>query len=168
MENNITVNMDNLSTDERNTLLELIKKANKSNKVWKPCKNEEYWYISTIGKICNCINCNTDEDNRVYKLGNCFKSKEEAEFALEKQKVTTELKRFALENNDELYWNDTDRKKYFIVYDYGSKFIDFVFSYFKKMMNNIYFSSREIAQEAVKTIGEERLKKYYFEVSDNE
>lgn len=32
--NNITVNMDNLSTDERNTLLKLIEKANKpKNKV---------------------------------------------------------------------------------------------------------------------------------------
>ena len=35
---------------------------------------------------------------------------------------------------------------------------------FSAKQNDIYFSSKEIAEQAVKEIGEERIKKYYFEV----
>lgn len=171
MENNITVNMDNLSDEERNTLLNLIEKANKrKNKVWKPEIGEGYYCInSDSNKMISYYHWQNDVyDKHYYETGNCFKTKEEAEFTLEKQKVITELKRFALENNDELDWNDTDKKKYFIEYDHRGKFIDFDYSYFKKIADNIYFSSKEIARETVETIGIERLKKYYFEVDSDE
>lgn len=168
--NNITVNMDNLSTDERNTLLKLVEKANKpKNKVWKPDDGELYYTVTGDTSILEYKYRELSDDIRRYTIGNCFKTKEEAEFALEKQKVITELKRFALENNEcELDWSDTDKKKYFIAYNYKDKFVDIVYSHFKKLGENIYFSSADIAKQAIKTIGEDRLKKYYFEVNDNE
>lgn len=171
--NNITVNMDNLSTDERNTLLKLIEKANKpKNKAWKPEIGERYCYIRCdTWDMINRYNCNDDSfDKNCYKIGNCFRTKEEAEFALEKQKVITELKRFALENNEyELDWNDNEKSKYFIVYNHLRNEIRIEsLCYMKYGGNNIYFSSMEVARKAIETIGEDRLKKYYLEVNDNE
>lgn len=167
MENqNITVNMENLSNEERTTLLSLIEKASKpKNKVWKPEENETYYYI--------CSYCNIEKDtyydinikNNIHKnryaIGNCFKTKEEAEFALERQKVITELKRFALEHNEkEIDWSDGKPK--WLIYSnrnhVGVKYVNLL------KENNIYFTSEKITQAAIKEIGEERIKKYYFEV----
>lgn len=164
---NITVNMENLSQEERSTLLSLIEKANKpKNKVWKPEKDETYYYLYSYGKIEEDTWDNANEDRIRYAIGNCFKTKEEAEFALERQKVITELKRFALEHNDkEIDWNNIEQRKCFLSYQHDKNiiFIDF---YYSVQIYNIYFTSEEIAQAAIKEIGEERLRKYYFEVKE--
>lgn len=39
-------------------------------------------------------------------------------------------------------------------------------NYYRAQTFNIYFTSLEIAQEAIKTIGEDRIKKYYFDIED--
>lgn len=166
--NNITVNMDNLTTDERNTLLKLIEKANKpKNKSWKPGWGERYYTISNDGTLINLLCTNDNTDERTFTIGNCFKTKEEAEFALEKQKVITELKRFALENNEcELDWNN-EYHKFYLYYDYKTGKIAVVSNMSWKTLS-VYFSSEIIAKEAIEKIGRDRLKKYYFEVNDNE
>ena len=165
MENNITVNMENLSEEEREQLMKLIKKSNGcKRKVWKPENNETYFYISGHGRI-NYHKWNNDStDNRYYGIGNCFQTKEEAEFALEKVKVETGLRRFAEENNEhKIDWTDEDQEKWFIFYN-----CDKIYPYqtYSTMRNDIYFSSKEIAEQAIQTIGKKRLKKYYFGVED--
>lgn len=168
MENqNITVNMENLSNEERSTLLSLIEKANKpKNKVWKPEKDEIYYYLYSYGKIEEDTWDNINEDRIRYAIGNCFKTKEEAEFALERQKVIMELKRFALEHNKEdIDWNDSEQRKYVLSYQHDKNII-FIDYYYDYQSCSIYFTSEEIAQTAIKEIGKERLEKYYFEVKE--
>lgn len=174
MENqNITVNMENLSQEERTTLLSLIEKANKpKNKVWKPEENEKYYYSYSYGSIEFDIFHNSNASGTYlheerYAIGNCFKTKEEAEFALEKQKVIMELKRFALEHNEkDIDWHDSKRK-YYLYFNHEQNCImisyDCIYQY---ICEPIYFTSKKIAQAAIKEIGEERLKKYYFEVKE--
>ena len=165
--NNITVNMENLSQEERYTLLSLIGKANKpKNKVWKPEKDETYYYSYSDGNIEEATWDNLNVDENRYAIGNCFKTREEAKFALEKQKVIMELKHFALEHNEEdIDWNDSKQRKYFLSYQHDKNiiFIDF---YYSNQVYSICFTSEEIAKAAIKEIGEERLKKYYFEVKE--
>ena len=164
---NITVNMENLSDEERNTLLELINKANKpKSKVWKPEDAELYYFIRNDGQICYTHWNEIDLDQDRYGLGNCFKTEDEAKFALEKLKVITELKRFALEHNGgEIDWSDKEQDKYFMYYSYISFKIIIDYTTTSKRTTT-YFTSREIAEQAIKKIGKERLKKYYFEVND--
>lgn len=173
MENqNITVNMENLSNEERTTLLSLIEKASKpKNKVWKPEENETYYYI--------CSYCNIEKDtyydinikNNIHKnryaIGNCFKTKEEAEFALERQKVITELKRFTLEHNEgEIDWSNGNQYKYYLYFNHYENRICISACTYYTYTQCIYFTSSEIAQAAIKEISEERIKKYYFEVKE--
>lgn len=167
--NNITVNMENLSPEERSTLLSLIEKANKpKNKVWKPEENETYYYSYSDGRIekTTCDNRNMYKNR--YAIGNCFKTKKEAEFALERQKVIMELKRFALEHNEkEIDWSNDDEQKYCLYFNHERNRImidNFDVSQF--LSEQIYFTSDTIAQQAIKEIGEERLEKYYFEVKE--
>lgn len=167
MENNITVNMKNLSEEERETLMKLIQKSNGSKgKVWKPEDNEKYFYVSGRGVINICRWINDTTDNGCYEIGNCFKTKEEAEFALEKVKVETELRRFAEENNEhEIDWKNKKQEKWFIFYNCKEEIINPIYLY-DFYICNICFTSEEIARQAIKSIGEERLKKYYFRIED--
>ena len=162
----LNVNMENLTEEERNQLLALVKKSTEEKpKVWKPEDKKEYYFINAGGRICDDIWTNCILDNNLYAIGNCFKTEEEAEFALEKLKVITELKRFAQEHNEKIDWNNDDQPKYHLCYSYFSDSILISFAYYKKL-NVISFTSREIAQQAIKTIGADRLKKHYFEVED--
>lgn len=171
----LNVNMENLTEEERNQLLALVKKSTEEKpKVWKPKDDEEYYYILPNGTVSHeskfykplyanhYRNYLSNKEGR-YSIGNCYRTEKEALFALNKQKVITELKRFAQEHNEKIDWNNDDQPKYHLCYSYFSDSILISFAYYKKL-NVISFTSREIAQQAIKTIGADRLKKYYFEV----
>lgn len=167
MENNITVNIENLSEKEREQLMKIIKKSNGSKgKIWKPDYRRKYFYVNECGGIMNSKWYDDSIDADRYEIGNCFQTKEEAEFALEKAKVEAELRRFAEENNEyEIDWEDDDQEKWCMHYSYGDGDVYFTNAYWHKR-NDIYFSSKKIGVQAVNSIGKERLKKYYFEVED--
>lgn len=167
MENNITVNMENLSEEERDQLIRLIQKSNGSKgRVWKPDYRRKYFYVNECGGIMNSKWYDDSIDADRYEIGNCFKTKEEAEFTLEKAKVETELRRFAEENNEyEIDWTDEDQEKWAMCYSYYYGNVYFIDACSYKR-NDIYFTSKEIGEQAVNFIGEERLKKYYFGVED--
>lgn len=167
MENNITVNMENLSEEEREQLMKLIQKSNGfKSKMWKPNYGRKYFYINDCGAIINSKWYDDVIDTYRYEIGNCFKTKEETEFALEKVKVETELRRFAEENNEhEIDWTDEDQEKWCMCYNYDSKNIDTGYDNTLRT-HYIYFSSKKIAKQAIDSIGEERLKKYYLGIED--
>ena len=165
----LNVNMENLTEAERNQLLALVKKSTGENKAWKPEYDEKYYYIDVDGE-CYLVSWNdSDINDSLYTIGNCFKTKEEAEFAVEKLKVTTKLKRFAQEHNEKIDWHDSDCNginwKYYLAYEYPIKSI-IICATERVQGADVYFTSKELAQEAIKAIGADRLKKYYFEVED--
>ena len=49
-------------------------------KPWKPKKGDKYWYYSDTCKLAICVYWeDTARDLSFWKLGNCFKTREEAE-----------------------------------------------------------------------------------------
>lgn len=138
------------------------------SKVWKPKEREPYYYVGNGGIVLEDCNTNHEIDEGRINLGNCFKTKEEAEHMVEKLKVINELKNFALENNGaEIDWKNLKQMKWTITYQHISKesaLNDWRNTQFSS--SNIYFTSQEIAQKAIETIGVDRIKKYYFDVED--
>lgn len=137
-------------------------------KKWGPKKGAVYWFITPDG----CIDYYSYEDDETDKnfiaIGNCFQTEKQAEFMVEKLKVIHELEKFAYENNEkEIDWNDINQTKYYLGMFQSDKIIA-VFSTYKWCYTpfNIYFTSEEIAEKAIETIGEDRIKKYYFGVED--
>lgn len=163
-------NLDNLTADEKKTLEKLVEKANRKSKAFKPTDGEKYYFIAPNGIIHTEI-CNQHPhfDCMRFQLGNCFATRKDAEFALEKQKVYTELKRYALEHNEcAIDWGDTLQSKCCIRYNYDSNEFGFLFGYKIKNMGTIYFTNEEIAKNAISEVGEDRIKKYLFEVEEND
>lgn len=83
------------------------------------------------------------------------------EECVEKLKVIAELKRFAKEHNGK--FKDV---RFYLWYNYVDKYVTTLFVSHPFIISAIAFSSEEIAEQAISAIGEERLKKYYFEVED--
>lgn len=164
----INVNLLNLSEEEREQLMGLIKKANQTHqKRWRGEEDDHYYCISDCGEILCEYEEKFDGDSYRYQSGNYFKTEEEAEFELNRRLVYQELKDYALEHNEgEIDWKNSEQEKWVISYENQIK----CFAYFIKCVfsdiGQIYFSSRKIAQEAVKAIGEDRIKKYLFNINE--
>lgn len=133
-------------------------------KIWKPEYGNWYWYIGSDGQVDNCEWVNGPIDRGRYSMGNCFRTKEEAEFAREKQKIKTELQRFADEHDDpeKLEW-DGENEHYRIGYDIDAD--DFITtSGWNFIHDDIFFTSKEIAEDAANKVGAKRIMKYLFDV----
>ena len=146
---------------------EVVEEKNK-NKWWEPKVNEQYFYIRSTG-IVDYNNCDNDKVDKLFQsFGNCFQTEEQAEFMVEKLKVIHELEKFAFENNEkEIDWNDSKQGKYYLYFDYTDMSI-VIDSYYvcQDTPFAVYFTSNKIAEKAIATIGEDRIKKYYFGVED--
>ena len=118
-----------------------------------------YYYIQASGRVDNVHWSEDVTDFQIRGLGNTFRTKEEAEFAAEKLKVEAELRKFgkpfeSMENN------------FHIVFDASDGSVDVWYVSYSKIQGAIYFESKKKAIEAIETVGEERIKKYIFEVED--
>lgn len=95
-------------------------------------------------------------------VGNCFKTKEEAEFELERLKVLAEMKKFA-EPEDNRWDGYTEH--WTIYFDNNEESI-YCWPYAHNKFNNIYFVSQEKAKECIEYVGEDRIKKYYLRIKE--
>lgn len=141
--------------------MDLLEKP-KPKTVWDLKGGDEYYLLSSCGNVTRSVWFNIDTDKERLNIGNGFLTKEDAKFARECLKVIAELKRYAKEFSDE-EWRDADIPKYYIAYNYSINDLRESISGTLKV-SNIYFESREKAQEAIKAVGEDRVKKYYFGV----
>ena len=163
----IKVNLDNLTNEERETLLKLVEKGNKINKKhWRGEKNDTYYSISNRGILLKDNESGYPVDDCSYQFGNYFKTAKEADFARQKHLIYLQLKDYALEHNtEEIDWENYSLSKFCIAYDYHDSdlFIDDMQTV--KYPNTVYFTSEKIAENAINEIGEDNIKKYLFGVN---
>lgn len=136
------------------------------NKSWKPKEGDDYFYISRTGNVIrDTFMPLLSSDNDKVLFNNAFQTSEEAEHMLEKIKIINQLRKLSNIN-----FNDTsDEAHYAIAYDVEANEITFNVSYYyKDLPFNIYFATEEALKKAVETIGEDNLKKYYFDIKDNQ
>lgn len=162
----IEINLENLTTDEREQLMGLFKRAKgKNNERWKPKHNNTYWVVGEINNVKRFTWTSDNYDNAYLSLHNCFKTEEEAKFEAERRATIAELQNYADEYNREVDWSNFDLSKYFLRFNLRENKIRVVdLTYVKQ--GDVFFSSKEIALGAIEKIGADRLKKYYFQIED--
>ena len=128
-----------------------------------------FWVIDYDGYIYY-LNDNKLQKSGLVTIGNCFQTEEEAKHMVEKLKVIKELQDFALENNTEkIDWKNNKQLKFFINFDCYSNRVGYSYTDdCKTLPLNIYFTSRELALKAIEKVGKERIKKYYFDINDED
>ena len=131
----------------------------------KPKYGDEYYYIGADGYIYIEQWKDRSFDEIRWELGNVFLTEEKAEFAREKQKIKTELQRFADEHNDpdKDEW-DGENVHCRIGYSVDKDDLDTTFAFNVRYIDDIYFTSEEIAEDAANKIGTKRILKYLFDV----
>ena len=167
-EMNLKVDLSRLSKEERDEFKRLTEKASRESRVWKPKYGEHYFTIDADTRVIEATWRNATSDKFRWATGLVFKTQEEAEFALGKMMVKTELERYAREHNDPSLeeWN-TYNNHYFITCDTDASCLEVSYRACERSAI-IYFTSKEIAEDAIKEIGEQRIIKYLFGVDCEE
>lgn len=134
----------------------------KSTQVWKPREGDKYYTIDSVGSVTSCIYGNDEVEKLFIRIGNCFESKEEAAHMAEKLKIITKLRELSNIN-----FNENQKEKWSVIYDFSYNKVDCVYNkYTKYIPFEACFKTKEDCQKAIETIGEENLKKYYFDVEE--
>ena len=158
MNEQITVNLNNLTEEEREQFKTLVDKGRGKSSRESCVSIADFWN-----------NVYVDKDR--WKIGNIFKTEKEADFAKEKAKVKRELERYALEHNDseKEAW-DGNNFHFEIACGYLSKECICVSTNTGPYRGEsiTYFTSKEIAEGAIKSVGKDRILKYLFGVDCEE
>lgn len=132
------------------------------NKRWRAEKNGEYWYVNQFGvAIISREEGGSMYDDTLYYSHNYFRTKEEAEKYAKVLETEMLLRQFADEHNYKTVdWGNMEEEKWYMSYKYDERDIAFYLMYLARDPNTVYFNSRNLAREAVKTIGRDRVIEY--------
>lgn len=122
-----------------------------------PQDGDVYWYINPLGFAFHDEWSGFITERHKIEIGNVFKTKEQADFAVEKLKVEAELRKFSKPFE---IWGDN----FVMVFDGAFSEQAIKNMSIINMQGAIYFESEEKVWQAIESIGEERINKYIFEV----
>lgn len=117
-------------------------------------KGMDFFWIDGIGfdDEKNCFEDEYPDDNR-------FSTKEKAEEINFKQTLFRKLQRFSDENGGlDIDWNDGSQTKWSIYYGYGFKTMVVDDCWQTREFGQVYFSSKEVAEEAVELFHDDLIK----------
>lgn len=137
------------------------------SRVWKPKDGETVYGVNTNGATSVVYNSRSGTHVSAYEMGFVFQTHAEVEFLIEKLKVTAELQRYADEHNDAaIDWKNLHQEKFFIYYTYYDNKVCVDATTSCSYGRPPYFASRKTTLDAISTIGEDRIKKYYLGVKE--
>lgn len=130
----------------------------KPKSVWELQKGDKCFFVTSSGNILDWY-----WDEQPTKIGNCFLTKEEAEYELERRKIEAEMLR--LGGRREFKKGEDN---YYIFCEFSSDYDTRIYkekdgSFGKGM---IYFDSIKECMNAIDSIGVDRIKRYYFGVEE--
>lgn len=136
----------------------------KPTQTWKPEFGEKYYYMTTSGNVGqDTFNTSFDKDRLSFR--NVFKTAEEARKMVEKIKIINQLQ----ELSNVSFYHNCEGKKYLIIYNSELKEIDYTtHTCIREIPFNVYFATQKDCENAVKKIGEDNLKKYYFDIVEED
>ena len=132
-------------------------------KRWRPNLGEIYFRINW-DDIVSLTWENDTYDNKYYNVRDIYKTKEEAEFEVERRKIMIELQNYADEHNGEI---DHPSDALWIAFDEDDMSITVETESYLPPVGAVLFSDGGTAYDAIETIGEDRILKYMFRVNPN-
>lgn len=139
-----------------------VEKEEKENKRWRAEDDCTYWFVGANGKFSWSYEYNRETDDFRYDTHNYFQTENDDKAQKYARVLETErqLRRFADEHNSKIDWSDINQKNCSLCYNYIRCEVVIIRSCMIKDARVIYFSSEEIARQAIDEIGEEKIKDY--------
>lgn len=120
---------------------------------WVPKDGERYWFYTTTGPT-HWQHWLRDKANKDFlAMGNVFPTQEDAENAVRKQKAMVKLK--SLTKGFAPDWENKYQLKFDIYFDYANASFSTNRSTLYQGLNQVYFATREDAQTAITTMGDQ-------------
>ena len=159
MNNDIRKLVDDNWEDIKELIAQKAEAEQKHKTIWdlEEGDSEEYYFICfdgdiTLGNFSSCFS------EKVRDIGNAFLTREEAEFECERRKIEAIMRKYS----SPFKYGD---ENWYIAYYHDEK--DFsVTAYLAVDYGIPYFESAEIAKKVIDEIGRDRLKKYWFKVTE--
>ena len=126
---------------------------------YKQARYGDKYYSIFEFRIRPNIDSNHEIDNKLFSTANYFNNKEYAKYIAFKETLMRRMDRFAWEHNAKVIdWHDRSTK-YYISFEYEENelTIDAICTY---RSNNIYFTSKEIAEKALEKFKDDLMKLY--------
>lgn len=139
-------------------------KKKETDRRWKPNFGENYFRINSFDNITSLEWENDAFDNRYYNARDIYKTKEEAEFEVERRKIMIELQNYADEHNGEI---SHPSDAFWIAFDEDDMSITVETESYLPPVGAVLFSNGDTAYDAIEAIGEDRILKYMFRVNPN-
>lgn len=129
--------------------------------------NNQYYYVTSHGKVWKEIEKNISLDNTRHKIANYSTVKSKMEFKALRDNLLSRMQRWAdIHNEEKIDWNDSEQRKYLIYYDYDDNKFYFTYVYYIRDLGQVYFTSKEIANQCLEEFKEELLEFYKFEMEE--
>lgn len=141
-------------TDEG--FLRMVEKKGK----YIPSKWERYYFVDTYGGIVADINSGNQGPQWCISHSQVFQTQKEAE---EYKHYLEALDKYKYEFSVE-EWENYCIPKYYMWMDYKECSLKFDIAYSVKFANYIYFKSLEEAEDFIKEVGNENVKRFMFDV----
>lgn len=152
MENYLVINGKRVDlTEEQIEKLGLeIKKESPFDRVRE---HDEYYYISSDGRIDNDTETRDFVDNAMFNVANYCTDKELMTARAKEEVLSRLLWRFSMENGgDAIDWNDRNQAKYRIIRDHYLNKWCVMENDTDRTLSAIYFTSRKVAEKAIDEI----------------
>lgn len=159
MNNDIRKLVDDNWDEIKELIAQKAEAEQKPKNIWdlKTEDGEEYYSIESDGKnIQYMFNEAFDEDTR--DIGNAFLTREEAEFEKERRKIEAILRKYSRPFKSGEY-------NYVVVCDAENNMMLVRVSQFHNAGGPV-FANKEVAEKVINEIGKNRLKKYWFRVTE--
>lgn len=124
-----------------------------------PQDEDKYWYVGMRGNVFSSEWEGLPSEEHMLEVGNIFKTEDEAYFAVEKLKVDAELRKLSDS------W-DLESTQYTFSFDWENGEFNLEYPDYNQYPNSYYFYSADDVQQAIETVGRERIKKYLFGVEE--
>ena len=159
MSNDIRKLIDDNWEDIKDLIVKKVEAEQKPKSIWdlETKDSKEYYRIEASGGIEESY-FDATYDEYVREVGNAFLTREEAEFELERRKVEAIIRKYSKPFED-------GKPNYVLVYNHSSK-TTIVDCYRFMDCSSPCFESKEIAQKVIDEIGRNKLKKYWFGVTE--
>ena len=138
---------------------ELLELKEQAKEELFPQDEDKYWYVGMRGNVLSSEWEGLPSEEHMLEVGNIFKTEDEAYFKVERLKVENELRKLS-----QPFKSMTDN--FIIVFDRETYKLGVKAVIFSDIQGAIYFDSTTVAEEAIESVGAERIKKYIFGMED--
>lgn len=141
-------------------LVDLIKnRANNnclSNSFERKAKGDCYYFLGSNDRVHKATELGTWLDDKLYEIGNYCTNEELLKKRAAEEILLRKMWRFSLTHDgDKIDWNNADTRKWYLSFSSERRGVIVSFVNVLRQIGVIYFSSKEIAEEAQKEFGKD-------------